>query len=309
MTSRLNDVVRPRENFGFDTESDDDVEAGTDEGPSKFMAAFFGQVDEVKDGITAIKKAARRVRAITDERAYAVSHETEERLSRELGPLVERTNVTVRRTKNLLTKIAAETDAQRGAVKASEHRIRENLANTLTRKFGDVCREYQREQQRQKAEIEKTVTRQLRIVKPDVSPAEIKGVMRSGSSFGEVLGAAIRNDRADPVGAVFADAQDKYQDVLRLEQSVAELHQMFIDFALLTEQQGELLDQIEYQVKSAGEYIEDGNVDIKYAIQYQAEIRKKQCCLCVCVLIIVVVLLAVLDARTGFISKQIKRNN
>jgi hypothetical protein len=30
---------------------------------------------------------------------------------------------------------------------------------------------------------------------------------------------------------------DKYNDVLALEASVAELHQMFLDFALLTEQQ------------------------------------------------------------------------
>jgi t-SNARE complex subunit (syntaxin) len=36
--------------------------------------------------------------------------------------------------------------------------------------------------------------------------------------------------------------------VLTLEASIAELHQMFLDFALLVEQQGELLDQIEYQV-------------------------------------------------------------
>ena len=43
---------------------------------------------------------------------------------------------------------------------------------------------------------------------------------------------------------------DKYQDVLTLEASVAELHQMFLDFALLTEKQGELLDQIEHQVSS-----------------------------------------------------------
>jgi t-SNARE complex subunit (syntaxin) len=46
----------------------------------------------------------------------------------------------------------------------------------------------------------------------------------------------------------------KYQDVLTLESSgVAELHQMFLDFAtLLTEQQGELFDQNEFQVKQAG---------------------------------------------------------
>jgi predicted ferric reductase len=70
----------------------------------------------------------------------------------------------------------------------------------------------------------------------------------------------------------------KYQDVLTLEQSVAELHQMFLDFALLTEQQGELLDQIEFQVKQAGDYVEEANVDVHQAIEYQKSIRKKQWC-------------------------------
>lgn len=51
---------------------------------------------------------------------------------------------------------------------------------------------------------------------------------------------------------------------------------MFLDFALLTEQQGELLDQIEFQVKQAGDYVEEANVDVHQAIEYQKAIRKKQ---------------------------------
>lgn len=74
----------------------------------------------------------------------------------------------------------------------------------------------------------------------------------------------------------YAKVAGKYQDVLTLEQSVQELHQMFLDFALLTEQQGELLDQIEFQVKQAADYIEDGNVDVYEAGEYQKSIRKKQ---------------------------------
>jgi len=74
----------------------------------------------------------------------------------------------------------------------------------------------------------------------------------------------------------YQNVAGKYQDVLTLEQSVAELHQMFLDFALLTDQQGELLDQIEHQVKSAADYIEDANVDVHEAIEYQKKIRKKQ---------------------------------
>jgi t-SNARE complex subunit (syntaxin) len=61
-----------------------------------------------------------------------------------------------------------------------------------------------------------------------------------------------------------------------LEQSVAEMHQMFLDFALLTECQGEILDQIEFQVTSAADHVEDGNVEIHKAIEYQKLIRKKQ---------------------------------
>lgn len=78
-----------------------------------------------------------------------------------------------------------------------------------------------------------------------------------------------------------------------MEQSVAELHQMFLDFALLTEQQGELLDQIEFQVKQAGDYVEEANVDVHQAIEYQKSIRKKQCWL---ILIVVVALVVVLFA-------------
>jgi len=84
---------------------------------------------------------------------------------------------------------------------------------------------------------------------------------------------------------------DKYNDVLTLEASVTELHQMFLDFALLVEQQGELLDQIEFQVKSAGDYIDDGNVDIVKAIEKQKSVRKKQCWIILIILIIIAIIL------------------
>ncbi|KAH8067537.1 SNAP receptor [Aureococcus anophagefferens] len=251
-------------------------------GGGSFMATFFGQVDDVKEGINGIKAATKRIHAITDERMLAVSNATEEQLSRELTPLVDKTNRRVKATKELLQRMSDETASAKGTVKQSEFRIRENLANTLMRKFGDVCKDYQREQQRYKSEIQKTVKRQLEIVKPDVTPDEIDTVLRNGGTS-EVFRSAILKGAADPIKSAYADVADKYQDVLKLEQS-----------------QGELLDQIEYQVKSAGEYIEDGNTDIQYAIQYQKEIRKRYCCLIVIILVIVLVLLVAIGAfNTG----------
>ena len=94
-------------------------------------------------------------------------------------------------------------------------------------------------------------------------------------------------------------AADKYQDVLTLEASVNELHQMFLDFALLTEQQGELLDQIENQVKAASDYIDDGNTDLVGAIELQKSIRRKQCCIIVTVLVIIGIIILIAMSQTG----------
>lgn len=184
----------------------------------------------------------------------------------------------------------------------NECRIRENLANTLTRKFVDIMKDYQNVQQKFKTDIKKKVKRQVQIVKPDATSEEIDAVLKSGGGSGEVFkNAILKGDAADSIRNAFVTAADKYQDVLTLEASVAELHQMFLDFALLTEQQGDLLDQIETQVKSASDYIDDGNTDLVQAIELQKSIRRKQCCvICTVLVIIGVIILVVMATKGGF---------
>ncbi len=92
---------------------------------------------------------------------------------------------------------------------------------------------------------------------------------------------------------------DKYQDVLTLEASVRELHQMFVDFALLTEQQGELLDQIEYQVGQASEYIQGANEDLAQSIEYQKQIRKRQLCILIILLVVIGVIILIVMGVSG----------
>ena len=174
----------------------------------------------------------------------------------------------------------------------SQNRVRENLCNTLTRKFIDEMKAYQASQQKYKTDIKKKVKRQVQIVNPDATDEDVDKVMQSEGGRDalykqQILAGGVN----DQVKTAYTKVASKYQDVLTLEQSVAELHQMFLDFALLTEQQGELLDQIEYQVREAGDYIEDANVDVYESIEYQKKIRKKQCWIILIVVIATIVLL------------------
>eukprot|EP01041_Mallomonas_annulata_P005452 gene5452-10959_t len=252
-----------------------------DKSQPKFMQDFFADVDIVKKQIIVIRQATKTISEINHQVVLATTAEKEQELSTGLSPIVTETNAKAAVAKNLLQRLRDETEKLKttGGAKQSELRIRENLVNTLTRKFVDVIKEYQNAQQKYKTDIKKKVKRQVQIVKPDATSEEIDTVIKSGGGSGEVFkNAILKGEAADPIRNAYLNVVDKYQDVLTLEASVAELHQMFLDFALLTERQGELLDQIEHQVKAAADYIDDGNQNVVEAITIHKEIRKKQCC-------------------------------
>jgi len=76
--------------------------------------------------------------------------------------------------------------------------------------------------------------------------------------------------------------QSKHEELIKLESSIREVHQLFMDMAILVEQQGELLDNIEDIVSHAATYTEQGVTQLVKAKDLQKKMRKKMCCLTVC---------------------------
>ena len=136
---------------------------------------------------------------------------------------------------------------------------------------------YQNAQQKYKIDIRNKAQRQILNARPDASEEEVDMIMKSeGGKEGLYQQTILQGGVNDNIKQAYSKVAGKYQDILILEQSVTELHQMFLDFALLTEQQGELIDQIEYNVKTAADYVEDANVNVYHAIEYSKSARKKQ---------------------------------
>lgn len=298
MNDRLGDLGGGGANWADD--DDDNVTGGDVEMGSvtpsqpKHMEHFFREVESIKADIEQVKKATKTIGEINEAAVHATTTEEENDLSNRLRPVVDQTNKRAKRTKTLLGLLKEETKKLKddGTGKASDLRVRENLCNTLTRKFIDEMKAYQSAQQKYKTDIKKKVKRQVQIIKPDATDEDIDEVLRSeGGRDALYRQSILAGGVNDQVKSTYAKVAGKYQDVLTLEQSVAELHQMFLDFALLTEQQGELLDQIEFQVKQAGDYVEDANVDVFESIEYQTKIRKKQCWIILLVVVITVVIL------------------
>ncbi|DBA05239.1 TPA: hypothetical protein N0F65_007401 [Lagenidium giganteum] len=260
----------------------------------KFMEQFFRDVEEMQADLSGISMGSQKITELNQKAVIATSTTEEAAISNELTLVIDSTNKQAAHAKGMLEMIKKESAEKKKdkATALSEIRIRDNMCATLTKKFMDCMKEYQKAQQKYKADMKNKVKRQVQIVKPDASEAEIDAVMRSADP-GSIYKSAILQGSADSIKEIYVHVQDKYQDVLKLEQSVAELHQMFLDLALLVEQQGEMLDQIEFQVRTAANYVEQGNKEVVKALKSQTKARKKKCCLLmVGVLIIIAIIIA-----------------
>jgi len=254
------------------------------------MDEFYRYIDSMKADIEEIERVAKRLGEINEESFLTVSEMREKDLATEARQLVNSTNIRAKKTKDLLFQLKSENHDK--IVNASDMRIRENLCNTFTRKFIDEMKLYQSAQQKYKADMKKKAERQILNVKGDATPEEIEQIMQSeGGSHQFFQQMILSGGVNDQIKQTYTHVATKYQDTLALEQSIAELQQMLLDLCLLTEQQGELIDQIEHNVKKTAENVDTGNDQLLDAIYNQRRARKKSCWIIVIVIILTLILL------------------
>ena len=266
-------------NLAWAMSDDNDENVANGSSQPEHMKQFFDDVEAIKSDILAVGAATEQINALKDKAVLATSETEESQISETIRTLVEGTNGRAKTCKNLLGLLKEENSNLKKEEKAkpTDLRVRENLVNTLLRKFIDEMKRYQNAQQQYKTDVKKKVTRQVQMIKPDATDQDVDDIMRSEGGREALYQQQILSGGVnDQIKTQYRAVAGKYQDILTLEASVAELHQMFLDFALLTDQQGELLDQIEYQVREAADYVEDANVDVHEAIEYSKKIRKKQ---------------------------------
>jgi t-SNARE complex subunit (syntaxin) len=70
------------------------------------------------------------------------------------------------------------------------------------------------------------------------------------------------------------DIQSKHKEVVKIEKSILELQQLFMDMAVLVAAQGEVIDQIAVHVESAVNDTDAGVVALKKAVEIQKKTRK-----------------------------------
>ncbi|XP_044754594.1 syntaxin-1A-like isoform X1 [Coccinella septempunctata] len=283
-------------------QSDDD-DVGPDdvavnvEGRDGFMDAFFAEVEEIRDMIDKIQANVEEVKK--KHSSILSAPQSDEKTKQEQEDLMADIKKTANKVRLKLKTIEQSIEQEEQNNKSSaDLRIRKTQHSTLSRKFVEVMTEYNRTQTDYRERCKARIQRQLEITGRQTTNEELEEMLEQGNPAVFTQGIIMETQQAKQT---LADIEARHADIIKLENSIRELHDMFMDMAMLVENQGEMIDRIEYHVEHAVDYVQTATQDTKKALKYQSKARRKKIMILVCLTILGLIITCTIGGYLGII--------
>uniref|UniRef100_A0A0P4W450 t-SNARE coiled-coil homology domain-containing protein n=1 Tax=Scylla olivacea TaxID=85551 RepID=A0A0P4W450_SCYOL len=283
---RLAELRKAQDDLDEDVEVEVTMEVTAEEAS---MNRFFSQIEEVLEGIRKIEAAVNQVRKKHTE--ILSSTDTDEDVKRELDDLtadIKRTGAKV----NAKLKEIAPKEVDKEERDSADLRIRRTQHGAATRQFVEAMTQYHHVQEEYRDRCKEKIHRQLRITGKDPTEEELDEMLEKGNI--DIFTQGIMMETAQERKRL-ADIEERHQEIMKLESSLRELHDLFMDMAVLVQSQGETIDNIAAHVANAKDYVEDAKVETGKALSYQTSARKKMI-ICGIIGVVIVVILVVVIA-------------
>lgn len=247
-----------------------------------FMEDFFQEVEQIREMIDKIQANVEEVKK--KHSAILSAPQSDEKTKQELEDLMADIKKTANRVRGKLKGIEQAIEQEEQTNKSNaDLRIRKTQHSALSRKFVEVMTEYNRTQTDYRERCKGRIQRQLEITGRATTNEELEEMLEQGNSAVFTQGIIMETQQAKQT---LADIEARHADIIKLENSIRELHDMFMDMAMLVESQGEMIDRIEYHVEHAMDYVQTATQDTKKALEYQSKARRKKIMILLCLTVL-----------------------
>ncbi|KAK1151940.1 syntaxin-1B [Acipenser oxyrinchus oxyrinchus] len=266
-------------------DSDDDEEV-VHVDQDHFMDEFFEQVEEIRGCIEKLCEDVEQVKK--QHSAILAAPNPDEKTKQELEDLTADIKKTANKVRSKLKAIEQSIEQEEGLNRSSaDLRIRKTQHSTLSRKFVEVMTEYNTTQSKYRDRCKDRIQRQLEITGRTTTNEELEDMLESGKLA--IFTDDIKMD-SQMTKQALNEIETRHTEIIKLENSIRELHDMFVDMAMLVESQGEMIDRIEYNVDHSVDFVERAVSDTKKAVKYQSKARRKKIMIIICCVVLGVVL-------------------
>ncbi|XP_066244814.1 syntaxin-1A isoform X3 [Euwallacea similis] len=271
----------------------DDVAVTVEGRDGEVMNQFFQEVEDIREMINKVQANVEEVKK--KHSAILSAPQSDDKTKQELEDLMSDIKKTANKVRAKLKVIEQEIDNEETTNKNSaDLRIRKIQQSTLSRKFVEVMTEYNRTQTDYRERCKARIMRQLEITGRTTTNEELEEMLEQDNSAVFTQGIIMETQQAKQT---LADIEARHADIIKLENSIRELHDMFMDMAMLVENQGEMIDRIEFHVEHAVDYVQTATQDTKKALRYQSRARRKKIMILVCVSVLIVIASASIYAK------------
>ncbi|KAG8444198.1 hypothetical protein GDO86_009400 [Hymenochirus boettgeri] len=157
-------------------------------------------------------------------------------------------------------------------------RVSKSQYMTLTRAFQQAMVEYNEAEMAQRENCKIRIQRQLEIMGKDVSGNQIEDMIEQGKwdVFSENLLSDVKVARS-----ALNEIETRHKELLKLETRIKEVHELFLQMALLVEEQAETLNVVELNMEKVKDYVGAAKAQVKQAVEYNRKHPcRRMCCCC-----------------------------
>lgn len=138
-----------------------------------------------------------------------------------------------------------------------------NIHKALVHEFMDLMEIFQNTQNKFNEKSRDIVKTQVLLINPQATEEDIERAIEEGPHM------IFKSDRAKAAAESLRYVQTKSKEIQKIEQSMNEVHQLFVEVAFLVDQQSEVIDRIAFQIQNVKRDIEEGNQHLKNAKRIQ----------------------------------------
>ncbi|KAG6850591.1 hypothetical protein H0H93_011259 [Arthromyces matolae] len=147
-------------------------------------------------------------------------------------------------TRTLINSLKDRIKTLERAPLGADTQMRRNRLTFVRSKFLEALQNYQRVEQEYRVKSRQRVERQLKIVKSDATPEEVAAAVEGGGQ--QIFAQALTTSSRYAEGRMaYREVQERQTEIKKMEETLAELAQLFIDMGTLVEQQEETIVAVE----------------------------------------------------------------
>ena len=231
--------------------------------------AILNECRDIDRGIDIIERNLEQLRMLQQRTLDDADASSSSAANRQLDALSSETMASYRSLTERVRQVKSNPESNSPKNKPQVGRI--------DRRLKDAIRSYQSVESQFQKRTQEQMARQYRIVRPEASEAEVRAAVEDTSSNGQVFQQALmQSDRQGRGRAALSAVKDRHDAIVKIEQQIVELAQLFQDMDTLVVQQEAAVANIEQKGEEVVDNLDNGNKEMGIAVNTARATRKKK---------------------------------